>query len=117
MMWPMRLMALGHGLVDRVMLQVLDESAVDLEIVDRQVLEVSERARAAAEIVEREQEPHRLALANEFGGLAQVVDRRGLGDLEADRARGQCVSEGLFANEIEKALRIEGHARQVDGAR
>src|SRR6185295_18379301 len=61
----------GHGLVDGVALQVLDESAVDLEIIDRQILEIAKRARARAEIVKRKQKTHRLAFLDELGGLAR----------------------------------------------
>src|ERR1051326_533801 len=76
-----------HGAVDGIVGDVAHELAVDLEEVHRQVLEVAERAHARAEIVQREAATQRAQGVHEADGVREVVDRRGLGALEAQHLR------------------------------
>src|SRR4051794_19845520 len=43
-----------HLAIDRIVQDLLDEAAVDLQEIDREVLQVTERRQAGAEVVERE---------------------------------------------------------------
>ena len=63
------------------------ELHVDLQVVDRQVLQVGEAAVAGAEVVEREAAAERRQPLGQPRGLADVLGRRGLGDLEDHVAR------------------------------
>ena len=82
----------GDRRVLRVVLDALDERAVDLDHVDREAAQLLERREAGAEVVDRDAHAERVQLlelgAGPVAGGA-LDDDRGLGDLEAEAARRQ----------------------------
>ena len=107
---------LDHRAVERVGDDVLDELAVDLEEGDRQLLEVAVAGHAGAEVVEREAHPARHQLLHQPPRLRQVLDRGGLGDLEAELAGRHPGPLELGGEEVEEPIVPQRHRRQVDGA-
>ena len=105
---------LDHAAIHDVGGDVRGEVAVDLEEIHRQRLQVHERGHAAAEIIEREAAAARLELAHEERRLGEAGDRRGLGDLEAQRARHLFIAQPR-QHELEEILVVDRGARQVDG--
>src|SRR5437764_15196637 len=67
--------------------EVADKGAVDLDRVDRQRLQMPQRGMPGAEIVERDTATGLAQRADKTGGFFDVVERRGLGDLDDDAAR------------------------------
>src|ERR1043165_3890768 len=104
-----------HGAVDGIVGDVAHELAVDLEEVHRQVLEVAERAHARAEIVQREAATQRAQGVYEADGVREVVDRRGLGDLEAQHLRRDVRGGDLVPHEAQEVLVAERGAGAIDG--
>ena len=72
--------------VQRMLDQAADELSGDLQAVHRQHLQVAERRSAGAEIVQCHAHAHRPHPRNESGGVGQVGDGHGLGDLQAQTA-------------------------------
>ena len=60
----------------------MNERAVDLDRVDRQRLQMSQRGMAGAEIVERDAAASLAQGADEARRFLNIVERRGLGDLD-----------------------------------
>ena len=74
--------------------EVIDEVPVDLDAVERQVVEGLEGCVAAAEVVQLDAYANPAQALQHLDGNVEVVDDRGLGDLEHERlavesARGQ----------------------------
>src|SRR5437763_6926378 len=67
--------------------EIADKGAVDLDGVDRERLQMPQRGVAGAEIVERDATPGLAQRADKARGLFNVVERRGLGNLDDDAAR------------------------------
>ena len=57
---------LDHGAIDRIVHDIVNKSAVDLEIVDRQMLEIREGRHAAAEIIQGKSAVEAFKLIDEF---------------------------------------------------
>src|SRR5947208_17156620 len=77
----------GDRRVLRVVLDALDEGAVDLDHVDREAPQLAERREAGAEVVDGDSHPELVQLLElgprPLAGMA-FVDKRGLGDLEPE---------------------------------
>ena len=82
----------GDRRVLRVVLDALDEGAVDLDHVDREAAQLAERREAGAEVVDGDPHPELVQLLElgpgPLAGMA-FLDERGLGDLEPQEARRQ----------------------------
>jgi hypothetical protein len=72
--------------VERIVEEIADELAVDLQVVDLQRLQVVEARGAGAEVVEREADAVLAHGLDERGRVGHVRDGRGLGHLEAQLA-------------------------------
>jgi len=82
----------GDRRVLRVVLDALDERAVDLDHVHREAPQLAEGREAGAEVVDGDSHPELVQLLELGPGpLAGVafLDQRGLGDLQAQEARRQ----------------------------
>src|ERR671923_2205015 len=82
----------GDRRVLRVVLDALDEGAVDLDHVDREAPQLAERREAGAEVVDGDPHPELVQLlelgASTLAGMA-FLDERGLGHFETQEARRQ----------------------------
>src|SRR5439155_23980503 len=82
----------GDRRVLRVVLDALDEGAVDLDHVDREATQLAERREAGAEVVDGDSHPEAVQLLElgpgPLAGMA-FLDERGLRDLEPQEARRQ----------------------------
>ncbi len=74
-------MAQEH-LVLGILREVSHERAVDLDGIDAQRLQMPQRGEAGAEIVERDAAAEIAKRADEAHGFLDVIERRGLGDLD-----------------------------------
>src|SRR5260221_13805351 len=112
----------GADLVDRfhqrvvevVLGDALHEEPVDLDAVHGEVLEVIEGRKAAAEIVQQEAHAHGAQVFDQRARALHVGDRRGLGDLEADRLRGDAVLLELRLHEVGEVRAGKRVPREVD---
>src|SRR5271166_1349815 len=104
---------LYHAAIDRIVRDIFDELSVDLEVIDRQGLQVHERREAAAEVIERKVAAATLEFTHEMHDVAQIRDRGGLGDLEANGAGREVVARQLGDQVFEKALVVERIAGEI----
>src|SRR5499427_6832264 len=77
---------LDHAAVHRVLGDVTDELAIDLQEVHRQRLQIHEGGNAGAEVIERKAAAATLELAHQVARIREAGDCSGLGDLEAQGA-------------------------------
>ena len=107
----------GDRRVLRVVLDALDEGAVDLDHVDREAPQLAERREAGAEVVDGDSHPELVQLLElgpgPLAGMA-FLDDRGLGDLQAQEARRQLRGRERLANERADASRGELLTGEVD---
>src|SRR4051794_9355674 len=94
--------------------QVLDETAVDLELVEREALQIAERRIAGPEIVERDPNPERAQRMQQPQGRFTALEEDRFGDLDLEAARpepavGQRHQDGF----VERST-VELDRRDVD---
>ena len=107
---------LDHRQIDAVVLDVLHETAVDLQVIDREVAQVAEGAAAGAEVVEREANADRLARQDEIRRHLDVVYGDRLGQLETDGPGFELMQLGLLAHEVDEVRGVERGPGEVDAA-
>src|SRR5439155_12630059 len=101
----------------RIVLDALDERAIDLDQVDREAPELAERREAGAEVVDCDPHPH-VVKSSELGAGALAgepcLDERRLGHLEAQAGRGETRPLEHLAHELADAAVRELLSGQVD---
>ena len=71
-----------HLLVDRILHQIADERAINLDVIDGQLLQVCQRAVALAEIIQRDLTTHVTQSGNLLFNVRQVPDCEIFGDFK-----------------------------------
>jgi len=83
-----------------------------LEEIHRQGLQVHERGHAGAEVIECELAAAPLELAHQIAGVGEARHRRGLGDLEAQRAGDRRLPDGV-QDKVHERLLVERGAGEI----
>ena len=106
---------LDDGLVECLGVDFADEVAVDFDEVDGDVAQLGEGGEAAPEVVQGEGDFFALEVADEFYGVAEVLDEGGFGDFEGDSLRVYVGVLEIFEDVVAEAGGFKGLAGKIDG--